>query len=292
MLALIVAGVLSLPGMLVQLVTAPLVAVLSIPALCILVFRKPSAVVKTIAASDYSNFESKRIVVTGGSSGIGKCIALEAAKRGISEVVIIARNPQRLEAAKQEIIAVNGSISVKALSVDVSDFTSVEKAAAEIIANNDKPPKSTHLFCCAGEPYPEYFQKVTSDMFAKIIQTNQLGSIHTAQAFIPRMATGSVTFTSSMAGQLGVFGFSSYSPTKFAVRGYAECLHIELCNSPIHIQVAYPPDTETPGFEEENKNKPAWPSPNKSAVLCWNKLCARIHRLMSILVLMGGWFRL
>jgi 3-dehydrosphinganine reductase len=253
MLTLIIAGILSLPGLLVHLVTVPIIAFLSIPALSLLIFRKPASVKPSL---DSSGPETKRVIITGGSSGIGKCIACEAAKQGISEVVIIARNAERLEAARKEILAVNANILVITLSVDVSDSDALTKAAMEICNSKDEPPKTTHLFCCAGDTVPAYFQEVTSEMFAYIVKTNQLGSIYTAQAFIPLMETGSVTFCSSMVGQIGVFGYASYAPTKFAIRGYAECLHVELCNSPIHIQVAYPPDTDTPCFERENKTKP------------------------------------
>jgi len=250
MLSLAVAGLLSIPGLIVQIITIPIVAVLSVPALALLIVRKPSK-----PSSDDDQPSNRRIVVTGGSSGIGKCIAIEATKQGYSEVVIIARNKEKLAAVKAELEALNSSVKIQALSVDVSDSKAV-KSAAESVLTTSQPPKTTHLFCCAGEPHPAHFETVSSDIFAKLIQTNQLGSIHTAQSFISLMKSGSVTFCSSMAGQVGVFGFASYCPTKFALRGYAECLHVELCNRPIHVQVAYPPDTQTPGYEKENLAKP------------------------------------
>ena len=256
MLTVVIGGILALPALIVQIAMIPVVALLSIPALLFLVYRKPSSSNKP-TSTDYNNPDTKRIIITGGSSGIGKCIAMEAAKKNISEIIIIARNLQRLQQAQKEIQAVNPNVTVKALSVDVSNAKAVQDAATEILAGpRDEPPKTTHLICCAGKAYPEYFQKTQASVFADIVQTNQLGSINTAQAFIPLMTQGSVTFCSSMVGQIGVFGYSCYAPTKFALRGYAEVLHIELSQSPIHVQIAYPPDTETPGFEEENKTKP------------------------------------
>jgi 3-dehydrosphinganine reductase len=242
---IILAGVLSLPGMLVLVVTIPIVALLSLPALVLLLIRKPT---KSTSMRD------RRVIVSGGSSGIGKAIAIEAAKRGVSEVVILARNEVRLEAAKKEIVAVNPAVTVKSISVDVSDAPALVNVASIIFEKDTR--KMTHVFCCAGEAYPEYFHKIASAVHASTTKTNQLGSIYMAQAILPHMEAGSITFTSSMAGQLGAFGYSSYSPTKFALRGFAECLHIEYSNRPIHIQVAYPPDTNTPCFEKENKTKP------------------------------------
>jgi 3-dehydrosphinganine reductase len=65
-----------------------------------------------------------------------------------------------------------------------------------------------------------------------------------------------MTLTSSAAGQVGVFGFTAYAPTKFALRGFAECLHMELSTQPISIQLAFPPDTNTPGYQQEQQLKP------------------------------------
>jgi 3-dehydrosphinganine reductase len=145
-------------------------------------------------------------------------------------------------------------------------------------------PLSTYLFCCAGETHPAYFEDLTCEQFATICATNQLGSIYTVHAMLPFMKQqqqqgnhadgggggggGAIVFCSSMAGQVGVFGYTAYSPTKFAIRGFAEALHMELsCPSssssssscaprPIHVCVAYPPDTETPCYAKENITKP------------------------------------
>ena len=64
--------------------------------------------------------------------------------------------------------------------------------------------------------------------------------------------------TSSMSGQAGTYGYSAYSPTKFVLQGFAEYLSMELaaCDSNVHVSLSYPPDTRTPGYENENRNKP------------------------------------
>jgi 3-dehydrosphinganine reductase len=67
---------------------------------------------------------------------------------------------------------------------------------------------------------------------------------------------GRILFVSSQAGQCGIFGFSAYSPSKFAVVGLAQVLRMELAPHNIRICVAYPPDTDTPGYAEENISKP------------------------------------
>ena len=68
--------------------------------------------------------------------------------------------------------------------------------------------------------------------------------------------TGRIVFLSSQAGQLGVYGYTSYCSTKFALKGLAESLQMELARDNIYITLVFPPDTDTPGLKEENKTKP------------------------------------
>lgn len=66
---------------------------------------------------------------------------------------------------------------------------------------------------------------------------------------------GRIVFVSSQAGQIGIFGYSAYSATKFALRGLAESLQMELKPYNIYVTLSFPADTETPGFKEELKDK-------------------------------------
>jgi 3-dehydrosphinganine reductase len=92
-----------------------------------------------------------------------------------------------------------------------------------------------------------------------LVQINYLGSIYCTQACLPSMqqhGAGRIVFVSSQAGQLGVFGYTSYCSTKFALKGLAESLQMELARENIYITLVFPSDTDTPGFKEENKSKP------------------------------------
>ena len=61
---------------------------------------------------------------------------------------------------------------------------------------------------------------------------------------------------SSGAGLVGLFGYTPYSPSKFALRGLAESLRGELKQMGIQVAIAYPPDTDTPQLAAENLTKP------------------------------------
>jgi 3-dehydrosphinganine reductase len=67
---------------------------------------------------------------------------------------------------------------------------------------------------------------------------------------------GHITFVSSAAGQCAIWGYTAYSPSKFAIRGFAEALHMELLPYNIGVSILFPPNTETEGFEEELKTMP------------------------------------
>ena len=71
-----------------------------------------------------------------------------------------------------------------------------------------------------------------------------------------QLGYGRIVLVSSQAGQIGVFGYTSYCSTKFALKGFAESLQMELARDNIYVTIAYPPNTDTPGFIEENKTKP------------------------------------
>lgn len=71
-----------------------------------------------------------------------------------------------------------------------------------------------------------------------------------------QQSSGRIVLVSSQAGQVGVYGYTSYCSTKFALKGLAESLQMELVRDNIYVTVAYPPDTDTPGFAEEKKTMP------------------------------------
>ncbi len=68
--------------------------------------------------------------------------------------------------------------------------------------------------------------------------------------------SGRIVNISSTAGFLGVFGYTAYGASKFAVRGYTDALRAELKGRGVEVSIAYPPDTQTPQLEYENQFKP------------------------------------
>ena len=83
------------------------------------------------------------------------------------------------------------------------------------------------------------------------------GERESYQPPLPVSAPALTLFSSLFSlSPLGFAGFSSYAPSKWAVRGLADCLRSELLGSGVSVHVAYPPDTDTPGYAAENATKP------------------------------------
>ncbi|XP_011638417.1 3-ketodihydrosphingosine reductase [Pogonomyrmex barbatus] len=205
------------------------------------------------------NIRNKHVVVTGGSSGIGKCIAILAAKQG-ANVTIIARDVQKLERAKHEILQAcenKDTQRVEYLSLDIGgNYETVEKELTDL--ENFMGPIYM-LVNCAGLAIGSKIEDTTMENLDKMMRTNFLGTYYCIKAVVPKMKAakeGMIVLVSSQAGLLGIFGYSAYCSTKFALRGLAESLAMELRPYNISVTLSLPPDTDTPGFAIEELSKP------------------------------------
>lgn len=201
---------------------------------------------------------NQHTIITGGSSGIGKATAQLLASRG-ANVSIIARDRTKLESAKAEIeqCCIRSSQRVLALSADVSDRHQAEQAINSAIEQLGTPDL---LMTCAGIAHPGYFQEILIEIFERTMAVNYFGSLYCIRAALPAMEQrkqGQIVMISSGAGLIGIYGYTPYCPSKFALRGLAESLRGELKRSGIGVSIVYPPDTDTPQLAEENKTKPA-----------------------------------
>ena len=92
-----------------------------------------------------------------------------------------------------------------------------------------------------------------------MLDINYMGAVHAIRGCLQSMKArrkGKIAVVSSVAGFVGLFGYTGYSASKFALRGFAEALQMEVKPFNISVTVSFPPDTDTPCLEEENKIKP------------------------------------
>ena len=103
------------------------------------------------------------------------------------------------------------------------------------------------------------FDEIPVESFEKQMSMNYYSATHASRAVIQSMkerGSGHISFVSSAAGQCAIWGYTSYSPSKFAVRGFAEALHMELMPFNIGVSILYPPNTDTEGYKEELRTMP------------------------------------
>lgn len=196
-------------------------------------------------------------IITGGSSGIGKALAKKLLSAGWN-VSIIARTETLLASARQELreLCNHGSPGLGTFAADVADHRALETAVQTAVATYGTPAL---VVASAGIAEPGYFDEVTLDNHYRSMQTNYFGSLHLVRAAVPHMKKlehSNLVLISSGAGLIGLIGYSSYSPGKFALKGLAETLRRELHQAGIVISVVYPPDTDTPQLAKEKETKP------------------------------------
>jgi 3-dehydrosphinganine reductase len=190
--------------------------------------------------------QGAHVVVTGGSSGIGLAAAHELLRRG-ARVTIMARDDARLAAAAAEL----GDVAT--VSLDVADAAAVQAAFREL-----DPIEG--LITSAGMVEPGYFVEQDADVFEQHMAVNFFGTLHPIRAVVPGMVErrrGAIVGVSSAAGLIGVFGYTAYGASKFAVRGLLEALRAELAPHGVTVGCAFPPDTDTPMLAYEDALKPA-----------------------------------
>lgn len=192
-------------------------------------------------------------IVTGGSSGIGLATARLLVTRG-ARVSLIARRREQLEAAAADLEATEGSVALA--TADVADPDALRAAISDLIT--EMGPCDI-LVTSAGASRPGHFEQLDDATFRRLMEVNYFGTLHAIRAVVPSMVergSGSVVGVSSAAGLIGVFGFTAYAPTKFAVRGLLESLRGELAPHAVHVGCVYPPDVDTPMLADEEPFKP------------------------------------
>ena len=194
--------------------------------------------------------QGKRALVTGGSRGIGKAIALELAREGC-EVAISARDPQRLSAAADEIGAAVGR-SITALTAEMSDDASVRAMVAaaadamgglDILVNNAASPGSVHG--------PKPLAELTDEIVLADINVKVMGYLRCAREAAPymqRAGWGRIINISGLAARGS--GNTVGSIRNVSVAALTKNLADELGPDGINVTVVHPGLTRTEATPE------------------------------------------
>ncbi len=185
------------------------------------------------------NLKNKRAIITGGSRGLGKAIAMAFAKEGI-DIAITGRNEESLKETVREL----ENLGVKAIYAvfDVGNYEEVKNGISDIMA---KLGAADILVNNAGTAAFGSFIDMEVSVWTQIIQTNLMGMYYVTKEVLPylmKLDEGDIINISSTAGLNGNANISAYSASKFAVIGMSESLMKEVRKDNIRVST-YTPST-------------------------------------------------
>lgn len=195
-----------------------------------------------------STSSNKVALITGASSGIGRSLAIEAAKRGF-HIGVIARNKEALEALKNEVI---GSCNID-FYYHTGDVSKEEDCRTFIKGCLDRFGRIDFLFNNAGISMRGIFADTDLNVIKQLMDVNFWGSVYCTKYALPELlkTKGSVVGVSSIAGFKGLPARTGYSASKFAIQGFLESLRNENLKTGLHVLIA------CPGYTESNIRKTA-----------------------------------
>jgi 3-dehydrosphinganine reductase len=162
-------------------------------------------------------FKDSIIVITGGSSGLGKALAQRLVERG-AYLALIARDKNKLVRVKDELSATCiASQRIEIFPCDVTDYDATEKALSTIADTFGLPDI---LINSAGILKEGYFEKLPLSTFREVMDINYFGVLNCTKAMIPffkKKGLGRIVNISSLGGKIGTFGYTAYCSSKFAI---------------------------------------------------------------------------
>ncbi len=192
--------------------------------------------------------------VTGGSSGIGLAAARQLA-HGHRRIGLFARDPVKLGQAADAIRREVPGTEVRCYAVDVGDAAAVTRAVGLAVAEIGAPWR---VILSAGMVELGETDTLSEAAHRRAMDVNYFGCLWAIRAVVPHMAHGSaIGIVGSAGGIIGIYGYAAYAPSKFALRGLADILRVELAGRGIGVTLCLPPDTETPMLVAEERQRSA-----------------------------------
>jgi NAD(P)-dependent dehydrogenase (short-subunit alcohol dehydrogenase family) len=219
------------------------------------------------------------VLITGGSSGIGRATALRLARHS-NQVAIAARQPERLDEVAADARAFGAELLT--LPTDVTDSDQVRHAVESTV---DHFGRLDVLICSAGISMRCHFDGARLDAMERVMRVNFFGTLYATHAALPHVkkTRGSLVAVSSLTGKYGIPSYSIYGASKFAVQGLYEALRLELWRDGVHVGIISPGFVDTPLRQSVlGPDGEVWTSPPPPPFRVWPvEICVdRIEKML------------
>lgn len=186
--------------------------------------------------------KDKVVIITGGSSGIGRALAFEFGRQG-SKLLITGRRSELLLLTELDLRA--KGITVHSFTGDVSveeDNARMVQTALQIYGHIDV------LVNNAGISMRALFEELDLEVFKKVMEVNFFGTVFATKYALPHIleTRGSIVGISSVNGRRATPARSAYSASKYAMEGFLESLRTEVMRRGVHVL------SVCPGFTSSN----------------------------------------
>lgn len=194
------------------------------------------------------NFENKKVVITGGGSGIGEKIVAELYDEGVKDFAVMGRSMEKLEALKKEFPKAEFELYSGDLAKveDIKEFVAiVEKkwGTVDILINN------------AGVVSAGSISSISDDDIMAQTNINVIGLILMTKHMLPLLKKSKEAALINVSSGLALISmpfYAPYSATKAAVKAFSESIRRELKDFPIQVVTLYPTGTDTPMMKSSN----------------------------------------
>jgi 3-oxoacyl-[acyl-carrier-protein] synthase-3 len=195
------------------------------------------------ATNGTRSLAGKVALVTGGSRGIGRAIAVELARRGAAVAVNYRAGATHAEAVGKEIREAGGECLL--IQGDVANKEEARRIVQKVL---DRWQRLDILVNNAGITRDKSLRKMTDEDWAEVISVNLNGTYYTTSAALPAMVNqrfGRIVNISSVVGQIGAFGQANYSASKGAIVAFTKTLALESARYNITANAIAPGYTST-----------------------------------------------